>query len=47
MDNLHRLEIVARRTVVAVVSAMILALGLDGAAAQGVVRSVHNDWQIR
>ena len=48
MGNLQRLAIVAMRSVLGAVAVLILALGLAGAAvAQGVVRSVHNDWQIR
>ncbi len=49
MNRLLRLKYLATRPVLGTVAAMRFALlGLaGGAAAQGVVRSVHNDWQIR
>jgi invasion protein IalB len=36
-----------RRTTTALLAVAALALGVDAAMAQGAVKSVHNDWQIR
>jgi len=49
MGRLRRFDHLASWPIVGALAAALLApLGLaDGATAQGVVRSVHNDWQIR